>query len=116
MNIWETEIDDPDKASWPDGYSSLNWVVLVLTDLKSDFDTNKMNAFIMTFKSFVTPRALMSKLHQRAIVPEDDEAQPRRAELLVRVYMLFRHWLQTHPGDFFDDVRWLLRAVCCVVS
>ena len=61
------------------------------------------NAFLTTYRSFTTPDKLFDKLLQRYEVTGELLDDPQYVkQIRMRVVLVLKHWMSTHPRDFSD--------------
>jgi son of sevenless len=90
----------------------------VLYSHLSLLDTNFVSDFLLTFRSFTTPRELLSLLEKRFRAPMavpkaklTKEDQEKIAIVRLRVCNFIRLWIEINPKDFTQDEEFRKRIL-----
>jgi hypothetical protein len=100
--LWEECGPTPNGPLDSISVATLNELVTALTS-PVEMDTNWMQTFIQTYRSFVDPYELLRKIRERFDVPS--EVDPDQAKLIkVRTSIVLKHWVENQSIDLTTDL------------
>merc|ERR1712137_316762 len=103
VNIWEEqESNETIQTELEDGNvlvvaATLNQLVKKATD-EDKYDSNFLETFLATYRSFTTPVMLLEKLKQRYHVPDSIPEQKKRV-VQMRVCVVMKRWVSTFSDE-----------------
>jgi len=118
-SIWEEKDDNIvyDKDGATIKASSLNHLILKLTQFDANYDPQLMSVILLTYRTFTTPENFLKKLKERFQVPrlegeKEDIWKTRKQKIQIRVIGALRKWISDYYEDFtFTDGNRLLKSL-----
>ncbi|KYQ92217.1 RasGEF domain-containing protein [Tieghemostelium lacteum] len=99
FNIWDEPVDSPDNIRMTNSNKissiSINKLIEKLTSIDNTMDISSLrNTFLTTYRSFITPQILLSKLLERYTIPTDFNKE-KGDQIQRKVRTLFKAWVDT---------------------